>query len=130
MHTLRLLHKDGNGCAALKPMSIPKPNPLPLTWAQAAEQAPTLARLTELARESRQRLDALRPLLPGPLMQSISPGPIDPDDGSWCLLVSNPAAAAKLRQLLPQLQQHLQQKGCKVTSIRLKLQTLAAPAQR
>jgi ethanolamine ammonia-lyase small subunit len=38
------------------------------------------------------------------------------------LLVSSNAVAAKLRQLLPALQAHLNNKGLGVTSIRIKVQ--------
>lgn len=100
-------------------MTNPKTHPM--TVAQAAEQSVPLARLLALARESAERLEAVRPLLPpglGPLVQA---GPIE--DSTWCLLVSGNAAAAKLRQLLPLLQAHLADRGWQVTAIRLKVQS-------
>jgi len=54
------------------------------------------------------------------LRASVQAGPID--DGCWCLLVSSNAVAAKLRQLVPALQAHLNQKGLQVSSIRIKVQ--------
>jgi hypothetical protein len=85
----------------------------------AAQEAPTLARLTQLARESRERLDAIQSLLPAPLRPAIRPGPIE--GTTWCLLVEGNAAAAKLRQLLPVLLDKLNSSGWQVTAIRLKL---------
>lgn len=90
------------------------------TLQQAARESPTLARLLALAQESSDRLKAIAPLIPAPLRAAIRPGPID--GAAWCLLVANNAAAAKLRQLLPDLQRHLRLRGFVVDSIRLKVQ--------
>ncbi|WP_341907698.1 hypothetical protein [Polaromonas sp. YR568] len=95
--------------------------PPALTVRQAAEQSPSLARLTDLVRESSDRLQAVQSLIPETLRASVKAGPIDND--SWCLLVSGNAAAAKLRQILPLLQARLQREGWKVNSIRLKILT-------
>jgi hypothetical protein len=91
--------------------------PVPLH--QAADEAPALARLTQLVRESGQRLKAIESSIPPALRKSIRPGPIE--GTSWCLLVDSSAAAAKLRQLLPVLQRQLNSCGFEVTAIRLKL---------
>lgn len=93
--------------------------PQALSIHQAAENAPSLARLTELVQESNDRLKAIESLLPAALRPAIKAGPIDGE--SWCLLVSGNAAAAKVRQLIPLIQDRLLNKGWKVTSIRLKL---------
>lgn len=92
---------------------------------QAAENAPSLARLAERVRESSARLQAIESLIPEALRPAIKAGPIDGD--SWCLLVSGNAAAAKLRQLLPLIQARLLGKGWKVTSIRLKILMVRKP---
>ena len=93
--------------------------PQALSIHQAAENAPSLARLSELVQESNDRLKAIESLLPAALRPAIKAGPIDGE--SWCLLVSGNAAAAKVRQLIPLIQERLRNKGWKVTSIRLKL---------
>jgi hypothetical protein len=93
----------------------------PVTLLQAAQDAPSLARLVELARESGERLKAVEPLIPEALRSAVQAGPIE--GPAWCLLVSNNAAAAKLRQLLPALQSRLLDRGWQVNSIRLKVQS-------
>lgn len=93
--------------------------PEALSIHQAAGNAPSLARLTELVRESNDRLKAIESLLPAALRPAVKAGPIDGE--SWCLLVSGNAVAAKVRQLIPLIQARLLSKGWKVTSIRLKL---------
>ena len=92
----------------------------PVTLQQAAEDSPTLARLSQLARESGERLKAVELLIPAPLRSAIKPGPID--GPAWCLLVDSNAAAAKLRQVVPALVSHLCDRGVQITSIRLKVQ--------
>lgn len=85
----------------------------------AAQNAPTLAHLAKLGRESSDRLKAIEPLIPAALRAAIKAGPID--EKNWCLLVNNNAAAAKIRQLLPVLEGRLLAEGWKVNSIRLKI---------
>jgi hypothetical protein len=86
---------------------------------RAAENAPSLAHLAKLGRESRDRLKAISPLIPEALWPALQAGPID--DKNWCLLVSGNAAAAKIRQLLPLLERRLLDSGWEVNSIRLKI---------
>lgn len=86
---------------------------------QAVQESPTFALLMGRVRDSSDRLQAIRSLLPTPLRAAIRAGPIE--DGVWCLLVNSNAVAAKLRQLLPALQAHLNSKGLGVTAIRLKV---------
>ena len=92
----------------------------PVSVHQAAEASPTLARLTELARESGERLRAIESLLPAGLRSAVQPGPIE--GTAWCLLVQGNAAAAKLRQVLPALQAQLCRMGWEVTAIRIRVQ--------
>jgi hypothetical protein len=89
-----------------------------VTLHQAANDSPSLARLTELVRESNQRFEAIEALIPDALRTAVSAGPIDGEN--WCLLVTGNAAAAKIRQLIPLIQASLLRQGCKVASIRLK----------
>jgi hypothetical protein len=91
-----------------------------LTLLQATQETPMLARLTELTRDSVARLKAIEALIPATLRGSVKAGPIE--GASWCLILDNNAAAAKIRQLLPALEAHLRVKGWEVTSIRLKVQ--------
>jgi hypothetical protein len=90
-----------------------------VTFSQAVENSPSLARLTGLVQDSNDRLKAIESLIPESLRPSVQAGPVD--EGEWCLLVSSNAAAAKVRQLLPLIQSRLIGKGWKVTSIRLKI---------
>jgi hypothetical protein len=93
--------------------------PSTVTLHQAVGESPSLARLTELVRESNQRLKAIEGLIPGTLLSAIKAGPIDGEN--WCLLVSGNAAAAKIRQLIPLIQASLLRQGWKVTTVRLKI---------
>lgn len=83
------------------------PSPTPMVDALRAHEG--LARLGERLEASRRRLRVIAPALPGTLMASIQPGPLDED--GWSLLVANAAVAAKLRQLLPRLEALLAQAG-------------------
>jgi len=90
-----------------------------LTLHQAVGESQTLARLTQRVHESNQRLKAIEALIPSTLRPAVKAGPID--DENWCLLVSGNAAAAKIRQLIPLMQDNLHRQGWKVATIRLKI---------
>jgi len=92
-----------------------------VTLADAAAQAPVLGDLLSQARESSQRLEWIRPLIPAGLRAAVHAGPVDGTE--WCLVVDGPAAAAKLRQLLPMLLDALRTRGREITAIRLRVQT-------
>ncbi len=92
----------------------------PVSLLQASQDSPTLARLTELTRDSVARLKAIESLIPESLRPAIKAGPIE--GPVWCLILDNNAAAAKVRQILPALASHLRVKGWEVNSIRLKVQ--------
>lgn len=100
-------------------MYSPHRQPQSVSFNQAIENSPSLARLAAMARESTDLLKSVELLLPAAMRASVKAGPIDGE--TWCLLISSNAAAAKLRQLLPALQARLQANGHNITTIRLKL---------
>jgi hypothetical protein len=91
-----------------------------VTLLQASQGSPTLARLTELSRDSVARLKAIELLIPASLRTAVKAGPIE--GPVWCLILDSNAAAAKIRQILPTLESHLRVNGWEVNSIRLKVQ--------
>ena len=88
---------------------------------EAALQATGLAHLARLSAESERWLQSVENLIPERLRPAIQAGPID--DQTWCLLVRGNAAAAKVRQLLPNILSRIRERGCKITSIRLHIQS-------
>ncbi len=92
-----------------------------VTLLQASQDSPTLARLTELTRDSVARLKAVQSLIPAALRPCVTAGPID--GMVWCLILDNNATAAKIRQILPSLETHLRAKGWAIGSIRLKVRS-------
>lgn len=88
--------------------------------AEALRGSEELGTLLQRLRQSRQRFEALSPLLPPPLRAMMKPGPID--DQAWSLLVANAAAAAKLRHMLPELAAALREQGWSDLPIKLKVQ--------
>lgn len=86
---------------------------------QALAGSQALASLVQRMRESEARLAAVRPLLPPPMRTHVKPGPLD--DEGWTLLATNPAVSAKLRQMLPTLQNRLQHSGFDARPVRVKL---------
>ena len=77
--------------------------------------------MLSLHQTSQKYLNAARSLLPSALFAQIKAGPLD--DTGWCLLVTHNAAAAKLRQLLPDVAAHLRSLGHPVDKIRIKVLT-------
>ncbi|HEX4233244.1 MAG TPA: hypothetical protein VH041_02985 [Caldimonas sp.] len=88
--------------------------------AQALRESAPLGRLSERLRLSNSLFAAVAPVLPSGLSTEVSAGPVD--DEGWSLLCSNAAVAAKLRQLVPHLQQRLRDSGQPVATIRVKVQ--------
>jgi Dna[CI] antecedent, DciA len=93
--------------------------PLPMSLDRAIASSDSLTSLAARLRESEQRLAAIAPLLPDNLAREVRPGPID--DEGWSLLVSNAAVAAKLRQLLPRLNESLRTRSFRDLPIRVRL---------
>lgn len=102
------------------------------TLLEATLRNPNLARLQALSRDSSLYLEQIRQLIPPTLRATIKAGPIEPAASNgpaytpqkitWCLIAANNASASKLRQLLPTLLQHLQDRGHPVASIRLAIE--------
>ena len=86
---------------------------------QVMDDSAALARLGERLRESRAMLASVMPLLPGPLAGAVTPGPLDAE--GWSLLAANAAVAAKLRQLVPHLEERLRDAGHAVATVRIKV---------
>jgi hypothetical protein len=87
--------------------------------AQALQSSEPLARLGQRLRESRERFECVRVLLPAELAGQVVPGPIDAD--GWTLLAGNPSVAAKLRQFVPELQSALEAGGHAARVLRIKV---------
>lgn len=105
------------------PHSSPPSRPLRVDEVIAA--APTLAQLAERARMADALLRTLMPALPAGLRSAVQAGPIEGSE--WCLLVQGSPAAAKLRQLVPDLIHALRQQGHAIDRIRLRLVTPPRP---
>ena len=89
-----------------------------LSLERAVEQS-SLAQLSALSRESQTRLQSLQGVLPPLLWAQLSAGPIEAD--TWCVLVTNNAVAAKIRQWVPAMAAHLRTRGWPVQTIRVKV---------
>lgn len=107
-------------------MALPPNSTLPaaLPIGAALANCAPLARLQALLRDSNARFEVVRPLLPTALAGEVCAGPIGED--GWALLASNPATAAKLRQLLPRLEAALRQHGWQSSGIRIRVQSKRA----
>ena len=88
--------------------------------AQALRESAPLGRLAERLRLSNDLFATVAATLPPGLVSEVSAGPVD-DDG-WSILCSNAAVAAKLRQVVPHLEQRLRDAGRPVAAIRVKVQ--------
>jgi uncharacterized protein YgfB (UPF0149 family) len=89
------------------------------TITAAMQEAPGLRALTQRIALSQRRLEAIAAVLPGSLSSQISSG--NCDDTDWCILASNNGVAAKLRQLLPRLQQRLLTQENREVNIRIRV---------
>jgi len=93
------------------------PSALPL--ADALQASEPLARLAERLKDSKRRFECIEALLPRPLAGLAKPGPVDAH--GWTLLALTPAAAAKLRQLVPLFEAQLATGGFLPLPIRVKV---------
>jgi len=92
----------------------------PVPIADALRTSEPLGRLTERLRRSNAMFAAIRGLLPAALMAHVVAGPAD--DAGWSLLCANAAVAAKLRQMVPHLEQQLRESGHVCAAVRVKVQ--------
>jgi hypothetical protein len=88
--------------------------------ADALRASAPLGRLADRLRLSNALFAAVMPVVPTALATGVSAGPVD--DEGWSLLCANAAVAAKLRQLVPHLEQRLRDVGQPVAAIRIKVQ--------
>jgi len=87
---------------------------------KALESEPTMAQLAARIRLSQDLLSAIKQAcLPAGLRNQVQAGPIHEDE--WCILVKTSAVSAKLRQLLPDLEQQVHALLGKKMSVRLKV---------
>jgi hypothetical protein len=86
---------------------------------QALARSEPLARLTERLRESSQRLLVVQTLLPPAMRPLVRSGPLDAE--GWTMLADNGAIAAKLRHMVPAMQQRLVAEGWPPLPIRVKV---------
>jgi hypothetical protein len=97
--------------------------PLHLPLAAALRQSEPLGALLQRVRDSKARFDAIAPLMPAALAAAVKPGPLD--DTAWVLLAAHASAAAKLRQMVPELQAALVQAGWPGPAIKVKVSSAA-----
>lgn len=109
-----------NSRAPATPGARAQPHPGTLALATALDQSQPLTALLQRLQQSRARFAAIEPHLDAGLRSTVRPGPLD--DAGWSLLVTGGATAAKLRQLLPQLQAALRAQGWPDTPIRVRVQ--------
>lgn len=86
---------------------------------QAVQASPVLASMFERVALSQSLFSLVLPHVPKPLHAQMAAGPVD--EGVWCILISNPAVATKLRHLRPNLLAAVQAAGHPITDIRLKI---------
>ena len=92
-----------------------------LPLADALARSEPLGALLRRLQDSQARWAAARDALPPPLAARVRPGTLD--DESWTLLAPSGAAAAKLRQCLPQVQAALDARGLPPRALRVKVRT-------
>ena len=106
--------------ATLSRMSHPLHAPGSLPLHDALARSDPLRGLLQRLQASNECFEIVRGLLPPGLREQTRPGPLDAEH--WVLLVPSGAAAAKLRQLLPRLQEALGARGRQPAAIKVKVQ--------
>ena len=95
--------------------------PLGMPLSRALDESASLANLARRLAQSNARYAAICVELPESMRVQVRPGPID--DEGWSLLASNAAVAAKLRHLLPRLNDTLREQGWPELPIRVHIRT-------
>jgi hypothetical protein len=103
----------------MKPSRPADAVPAPVSLQRVLAASDSLSSLGHRVRESQQRLEAVAPLLTDGLAREVRPGPIDEE--GWSVLVSNAAVAAKLRHLLPRLNEALAARSFRELPIRVRV---------
>lgn len=91
-----------------------------ITLEQAAHASPVLGGLMQQIQRTKDLQTRLQPMIPKGIRAALAYGKVD-ENGQWCIFVHNAAAAAKVRQLLPQWVAYLQQHGHAIASIDLRV---------
>lgn len=98
------------------------------TVQQVLDQAPSLALLQQQLHQSKNCLDAVRPLIAPAMQKNIHAGPIEQHEmpnGSphycWILLANNTAVATKLRQMHPLFLQYLKKTGLTIHEVKIQI---------
>jgi len=102
-----------------KPRSAPRYTHEAQAVLNAAERAPGLGSLMATAQRNQRRLMLLKGVVPPIILGQLSAGNLE--QGVWCLMLKSPAAAGKLRQLVPAMCAHLRTKGELVHDITIKV---------
>lgn len=100
-----------------RPVSPVTPDALRLR--EALARSSPLAALQSRLRDSKDRFEAIRSVLPAALAAHVRPGPLDTE--GWSLLAANPSVAAKLRQMQPRLEARLVDCGWPILALRIKV---------
>ena len=102
-------------------LDSPDARPAADTWPLSAAlgRSDELSSLLQRVVDSKARLQAVTALLPPTLVPTIRAGPLDAT--TWTVLVGDPSAAAKLRQLMPTLRSTLLAAGWPPVEIRVKV---------
>ena len=101
-------------------MASPHPAHRPLSAGQALDRHEGFVGLMQRLERSQACYAAVRPLLPETMQASVRAGPLS-DDG-WSLLADSASVAAKLRQLVPRLEERLRENGLFGGAVRVKVQ--------
>ena len=88
--------------------------------AEGLRAADPLTGLLQRVRASQERLDALRGIVPSALRAQLRAGPLDEE--GWTIMASNSAVAAKLRQLLPDIEAGFKNRGLAAMPTRVRVQ--------